>query len=201
MREIDEQILSYWHHILSLPEFQKGLSSVYLPQDMTWHFDLTKMDVIMEDAFFKSQKLTYLKKKYPMDNLGPEGCIASVDGNHIHYRKVDPFRGLIADLVYFQYLGFKKIKITGEDYCCRIHVNRVACVYPHMFKFYGPPDFKDATLAKGVWRAIGYRQKRLSHDTHGMSKIMNLWFEQLNGSPRVGQKARDYLGSKWGFSE
>ena len=76
MREIDEQILEYWDHILTLPEYQKGQSSVYLPEDMSWKFDLGKMDVIMEDAFFRSQKLTYLKKKYPLDSLGPEGCIA-----------------------------------------------------------------------------------------------------------------------------
>lgn len=201
MRELDEQIMAYWDHILTMPEYQKGLSSVYLPEDMSWKFDLSKMDVIMEDAWFKSQKLTYLKKKYPLDNLGPEGCIASVQGNHVHYRKVDPFRGLIADLVYFKHLGFKKITMSGDPYCCRIHVNRVGCVYPHMFKFYQPPAFKDATLAKGVWRAIGYRARRLSHDTHGMSKIMNLWFEQLSGTPRNSDKARAYLGKQWGFSE
>lgn len=194
---LDDQLLDYWTDLLSRDSYQKSFTCVYHPEDMAWAFDLHKMDLQMEHAQFKAQKLTYLKKKYPLDNLGPEGCIAAVDGNTFHYRKVDPFRGLIADLVYFKHLGYKRIKITGEPYCCKIHVLRAGCVYPQIWKYGDIPDFKDNSLAVGIWRGIKYRMDRMSHDTHGMSRIMNFWFEELN-TRSAAEKAHAQLGKLCG---
>lgn len=189
---IDPQILDYWWFSIGQPAYGRPHASVFLVRNPPrFDFDLTTMDVKMVHANFGDNKLKYLEKKYPLDNLGPDGCIASVVGHKLHYRKVDPFRGFIADMVYMKHLGYKRLLISADDLAMRVHKVRVSVIYPQVSNHYDAPLIVDPALAKGTLKELGYRMER-RYDNHQGTKINNDWFEILN-TPRRAQRAYDRL--------
>lgn len=156
-----------------------------------WAFDLKNINVKMADAEFKNNKLGYLIKKYPLGDLSAEGCIATADGDGIHYRRVDPFRGLIADLVYMKHLGRDLLTISADDYSAKCHKIRASVIYPQVANYYDDPIIANPTFARAVLKELKYRMER-RYDNHAGTRINNDWFETLN-TPRRAQRAYDRL--------
>lgn len=181
---IDRQVLEFWRLCLSFTEYGRPHSSIYtVPEEVTFTFHLRDMVLKMGDADFGPHKLKYLQNKYPLDNLPEDGCIDRVvtqgASSYLHYRRVDPFRGLIADLVYMKSLGFKKITLVAEPYRIKCHKIRVSAIYPLLSDYFDHPILEHQGLAQQVAKNVRYRMER-KFDNHSGTRILNDWFHRLN---------------------
>ena len=191
---IEKPILDFWAFCLSRETYGKPHPSIYTIEDLgVWHFDLKDSKLGMNDAGFGKNKMGYLLKKYPLDALTPEGCIKWVRGDHMHYRRVDPFRGLIADLVYLKHLGFSSITITADSHAAKVHKIRASAVYPLVSNHFNDPLCRNPGFSKQILTNVGFRMER-KFDNHGGTRILNDWFEQLN-TPKRAQRSYDRLKS------
>lgn len=162
------QLLDLWLEWVTQEQYELQGSGTVILRNWEMVLDLRTMPLTMRHAGFTDAKLNHLYRTYPFDALPTDGCLKSIGTDCVVWRRVDACRGLIADLIYLQALGLKKVTCRFEE--VRLHKVRVSVILP-LLKIDAIPN---ASLRK-VWpRELRYRMDRM-FDNHDSTRRMNDW--------------------------
>lgn len=185
---VPNAFLEEWGRLL--PVLEHVASTRYRIRD--WSCTLTlPLKFTWESCGFTPSKLTYLLKHYPMNALTDRGCIESVVGNRVTYRRVDLIKGWMADVLYLQHLGFSgPVEFVAPGFVATIHAVRLSCVFP-LIPREGFFNGTHSLLRKTLRRALIHRLER-RYESYGQAARANRWAHALCDSDDI-QKAIDLL--------
>lgn len=173
---IPPAFLAHWGELLNSPNLIHHASTRYRVVDWRANLDLP-LAFDWADAGFSRSKLTYLLKKYPLNDLDPWGCIAYARDGEVTYRRVDVTKGWMADVLYLQHLGWSGPVEFRVAPFATIHAVRMSCLFPVIVRegFYrGVRDH----LRKTLKRAIVHRLER-RYEHYGQAKRANDWAHRI----------------------
>lgn len=176
-------------------------------------------DCTWPDAGFTSAKLTYLRRRYPPDDLPPYGCIAalrhaaddraraidaSASCSHaVVYRRVDVTRGWLADVLYLRHLGWRgpcvfncPPIVEGGVGNATLHAVNASAVAPAV---YAAGLWKGASpvIARTLRRAVAHRLRR-AHQARAATRRVNDWAHRI-AAPDAMQALIDELDRLTGY--
>jgi hypothetical protein len=174
---IPSAFLRHWGRLLDSKSLVHHASTRYRAVD--WRARLTlPVDLTWSEAGFSTNKLGYLAKKYPLEALPPDGCIASARDQRVLYRRVDLTKGWMADVLYLQHLGWSgPVVFECPGRTATIHAVRLSCLFPVIVRegfFVGVRP----NLRKTLKRAIVHRLER-RYETYGQAKRANDWAHRI----------------------
>jgi len=174
---IPDALLAHWGEVVAGPALEHFATTRYRVRD--WSFELElPVEFSWRDAGFSKAKLGYLRKKYPLDCLPVDGCIASTHENVVTYRRVDLTKGWMADILYLQSLGWTgPVRFECPGSTATIHAVRMSCLFPLVLArgFY---QGVRPLLRRTLKRAIVHRLER-RYEHYGQAKRANDWAHHL----------------------
>jgi len=172
------------------PTLHHKASTRYVSPDWSATLDLP-IDLDWGGIGFTPAKLSYLAKKYPLDDLPRDGCIASAADGAVVYRRVDLVRGWPADALYLQHLGWRgSVTFSAPGLVATLHAVRLSAVFPTIVRD-GLYAGVHRLLRRTLKRAVVHRLER-RYEHYGQAKRMNAWAHRLS-SARDMQRAVDLL--------
>lgn len=152
------------------------------------------------DAGFTAAKLTYLRRRYPPNDLPADGCIATMrhaqddlaqwcsasSGNphRLVYRRVDVTRGWLADVLYLRRLGwrgpcsFECGPLAGGGVSsATLHAVNASAVAPAVYAS-GLWRGASPVIARTLRRAVVHRLER-RHEARAATRRVNDWAHRV----------------------
>jgi hypothetical protein len=145
----------------------------------------------MQDWGFTDNKMKYLERKYPLDALPPDGCLARVGHRTLTYNRVDLARGLAADLIYLNAQGRTVTRIRAP--LVKLHTVSLSAVLPALIAE-GYHDFrlKNDGLRKSLRREVENRYMRRHEAKRDTTRRLNNWAHSIGGK-HCFERAMDWL--------